>query len=111
MSAEPNIEHSYVSAWRAYRWTVALLVCLAFGGFVLLPVIPVPRGIDLWGVLWLGLMGVLAVRLSVFRCPRCLRRYFFNGYHNPLAGRCMHCGLPKWSKTPIPIERVRSDRG
>jgi hypothetical protein len=63
-----------------------------------------------FGIAWLVLSLVGAVRLWLWRCPRCYRQYFFSGlFTNMFARRCMHCGLPKWSRTPgadAPISQV-----
>src|SRR5947208_2186536 len=47
---------------------------------------------------WMLAFAVTSVRLSTFPCPRCGKWFFAAWYfHNPLARRCVHCGLPKWA--------------
>lgn len=103
----------YVGAWREYRRrrVFALAACLGifFGGFVASNIFreTVGRPVSSWeaapfGVAWFVLSFVGAVRLWLWRCPRCRRQYFFNGITNLFARRCMHCGLPKWSRSPGP---------
>ena len=52
------------------------------------------------GPTWMVGFLIVAIRLSLFRCPRC-RHPFFRvwWFNNPLARKCMHCRLPKWSDT------------
>lgn len=54
-------------------------------------------------VAWFLLLATAWLRLLLWRCPRCGRAFFFaKGYRNPFARRCMHCGLPKWRRSPGP---------
>src|SRR3982074_3300647 len=44
--------------------------------------------------------GNVALR---FRCPRCGKWFFAKWwYHNTLARRCVHCGLPKYEDPTAP---------
>lgn len=42
-----------------------------------------------------------AIRISLFRCPRCRKRYTFKrfpgwiAYNNPFTSKCLHCGLSR----------------
>ena len=48
---------------------------------------------------WLAVTFVLSIMVSSFGCPRCGRTFHAKGpFHNSMAGRCMHCALPKWSE-------------
>jgi len=47
---------------------------------------------------WMIAFAVAGSRVSMFPCPRCGKWFFATWYfHNPLARRCVHCGLPKWA--------------
>ena len=47
---------------------------------------------------WMALYAVAGIRFQMFRCPSCGRRFFVKWwYHNIFAGRCVHCGLPKYA--------------
>lgn len=36
--------------------------------------------------------------MSVWKCPRCKRKFFMKGlYYNGFARKCLHCKLPKWT--------------
>lgn len=48
--------------------------------------------------MWLGAFAVAGVYRSLFRCPRCRRRFFCSWwYSNPYARKCVHCRLRRWS--------------
>jgi predicted RNA-binding Zn-ribbon protein involved in translation (DUF1610 family) len=52
---------------------------------------------------WMVAFIALGMRMAWFLCPRCGKRFFFRGrgvvgFHNPLARRCLNCGLPKWEE-------------
>lgn len=52
---------------------------------------------------WLMLCAIAGYRLTTFPCPRCHRPFFRTWFYtNQFAGRCIHCGLPKWSETQGP---------
>ncbi len=54
---------------------------------------------------------VAGIGLDRWRCPRCGRPFFYRyGWRDPLARRCLHCGLRKWSVTPEPDEPERDPR-
>lgn len=50
---------------------------------------------------WLAAGTVAGHRVQRLKCPRC-GEPFFSGptYSNVFAGRCLNCGLPKWSCDP-----------
>jgi len=90
-------------------FALAAWLGIFFGGFVASNVFrervgrPVSnREAAPFGIAWLVLSLVGWLRLVFWRCPRCGRHFFFNGISNPFARRCMHCGLPKWSRSPGP---------
>ena len=64
-------------------------------GWVVLPVLPI-----------LILTFVVAsIHHVLFRCSRCGHFFFLRFlYRNPIARRCLHCGLPKWAKNDSPEE-------
>ena len=104
---------TYRAAWADYRRRRNLLI----GSFIaFLPgtiLVGVPLGtavgsdipVTAAGFLILALIAVSSVRLSAWRSPRCRNRYFVKAFvRNPLASRCLHCGLPKWT-IPNPAPR------
>jgi len=47
---------------------------------------------------WMVFFAFSGIRFQLFRCPRCGKRFFLKSlYRNPLANRCLHCALPKYS--------------
>ena len=50
-------------------------------------------------LIWMGLFGIAAGWLSMFRCPRC-NNLFASSWtvQNPFARRCLHCSLPVGSQ-------------
>jgi hypothetical protein len=105
------VDPRYARAWRVYRrrlvFALAMFLGIFFGGFLASNMFRETFGRPLsnreaapFGFAWLLLSLVGAVRLWLWRCPRCGRQFFFNGITNLFARRCMHCALPKWSRTP-----------
>ncbi|MBI5884979.1 MAG: hypothetical protein HZB85_00105 [Deltaproteobacteria bacterium] len=96
---------TYESQWADLRkrrnifWFI-LLTYLPVVGLVvvlsrILSITPVSAAIA--AVAWVVAYAVAAWRLASFRCPGCGGRYHVKGWwQNPLASRCLHCGLPKW---------------
>jgi amino acid transporter len=98
---------SYPEAWRDYRrrrnlfWaifltyvpgvaTIAVPLSSAFNTDV--PVFVI-------AALWMMAFGISGVYVQLWRCPRCTRHFFCKWwYRNPLASKCVHCGLPKWAE-------------
>jgi hypothetical protein len=60
-----------------------------------------------------GILVASSVAIGYTRCPRC-REYFarhpVKGRH-PLTARCLHCGLPQWSRPDGASTGVEADRG
>lgn len=50
-------------------------------------------------IAWMIAFAISSVALYRFDCPRC-KKYFFHTWllNNPLARKCVHCSLPKWSE-------------
>jgi Zn ribbon nucleic-acid-binding protein len=50
---------------------------------------------------WIIFIVAAAIRLRLFKCPRC-RSLFFSKwwYGNVFARRCVHCGLSKYASVP-----------
>lgn len=47
---------------------------------------------------WMLAFLVTSVRMNIFPCPRCGKRFFTTRWiHNPFARHCLHCTLPKWA--------------
>lgn len=81
---------------------VCILVVFGLGGFI-------PTTISKWiGIplmlTWLFLLVrfyFLGLKYSYWACPRCGEPFHylrgrFGHWNNPAAGKCVHCGLPKW---------------
>src|ERR1017187_8399617 len=50
---------------------------------------------------------IASLRLSFFRCPRCGHPFFTTWWRgNPLAQKCLHCRLPKWSESDLHENQV-----
>jgi hypothetical protein len=52
-----------------------------------------------WGLgfPWGTYVGVRMAAVSVWKCPRCHKRFFTRRFWgNIFTGRCVNCGLPKW---------------
>jgi|SRR5256885_2721527 len=107
----------YAESWRDYRRRVRFFFGNWLGGFVFIAVmmflvttlvnaldIPalrqaVPVLFFVLGFAWLGTFVVTSIRLGRWRCPRCSKPFFSSALvSNPLARRCLHCGLPKWAE-------------
>jgi hypothetical protein len=92
----------FAAAWRDYRRRCRWFFGAALGGVVIAALLVAlanrpPLGIVLFwalGPAWIICIIVVAVRLQLFKCPRC-HLPFSNG--NPFARNCLQCGLPKWS--------------
>ena len=95
----------FARAWSDYRrrrrsclgfWLGGLLTVSIFGTLstVFGAVSPDNPWVAVLGFGWVAVLGVLAFRLTLFRCPRCTQ-YFSE---NPFARKCVNCGLLKWSE-------------
>jgi hypothetical protein len=112
----------YAGAWKRYRfWArlrlVGILGWLPYGALVgfVTDALRLPGAFTPLALTWMGLLGVVAVRASRFRCPRCGETFFQRGLrHNSMAKRCLHCGLQKWESVATalppaaPSDRIAS---
>jgi hypothetical protein len=97
----------FATAWREYRRRRRWFLGAALAGVVIAGLLTAlsnrpPLGIvAFWalGPAWIICIMVVAVRLQLFKCPRC-HQPFSNG--NPFAGSCLHCRVPKWSLPDSP---------
>jgi hypothetical protein len=102
MSTSPE----FVSAWGDYRSRRCWFFVASLGGFAIVASLAVLfdklslGDVAFWiiGPAWMISFVIVAARLQLFKCPRCHRPFFNTSwYGNPLARRCVHCGLAKWS--------------
>lgn len=123
-------EGPYTGAWRRYRrWSRAFWILFVLylpglaGAHRALGATGAANGATLFVVAlaWMIAFAVVGYRKWNFRCPRC-SELFFRSFddrlwrrvwrHNPLARRCMHCGLPKWAaRDPDPRPRPTRSAG
>ena len=108
---------SYVENWRDYRRRVRRVYWSGLGGFFLLFLLMllawalvqglgvlslrqvIPVLFYVFGFSWLAAFAISLIRLADWRCPRCGNSFFARGFgRNPLARRCLHCGLAKWAE-------------
>jgi hypothetical protein len=110
----PPSPPDYRAAWADYRrrrqwfWGeyvggfFALMALLELGqwlGWASL----VETGFAILSPVWMLVFVVVAIRLQLFKCPRCGLQFFKTFWsYNPFAKRCRHCGLPKWANTDRP---------
>ena len=97
--------HLYVNTWNDYRQRFRLFIGVWCGGFIcavalvyLLSLAAAPEWLNLViGTAWILGFSIAAMRLQLFKCPRC-HNAFFKGawYYWPFARNCVHCSLPKW---------------
>jgi hypothetical protein len=96
--------------WKDYRRRRNLLA-FAFIGFV--PIVgtlgyltkrflDTDLPFDIIAPCWAAFFAVAGIRLQLFTCPRCRKRFFMKFlYRNPFASRCLHCGLAKYSESSL----------
>ena len=110
MDAHPD----YTAAWRDYRkrrlvfWAVFLgyipgvLVLFVGIGLPISALIGIKPDYFFYPIAgsWMLAFMIAGLRTGLFRCPRCGKWFFATWwYRNPFAGKCVHCGLPKWANT------------
>jgi hypothetical protein len=94
-------------SWDDYRLRLLWLAGVGAGGFLLIGLIVFGLALagmtlsettaNALGFAWLAAFAFGALRFSRFPCPRCRQPFFRARWHgNPLATKCMHCGLPKY---------------
>ncbi len=90
---------AYKQAWRSLRLRRLAVAALFFGYLPGVATIALSAGNTetialVTALIWMGLFGLAAGWLSVFRCPRCGNLFGVSWtWSNPLARRCLHCGL------------------
>jgi uncharacterized membrane protein len=98
----------FVQAWEDYKRRVRWFFGGWLGGFAVVALLAAllnrlslgEVALSLLGPTWIVLIIVVAVRVQLFKCPRCHRQFFKAfWYYSPFARRCVHCGLPKWGCT------------
>lgn len=94
-----------VASWNDYRRRVRWFIAAWLGGGIAATMLAVAlsrTSAGAWapmtvGAVWIVFFALAAAHLQLFRCPRCNQQFFkATWYYWPLAGRCVHCGLPKW---------------
>src|SRR2546428_14131174 len=100
----------FAFAWQDYRRRRRWFFGIWLGGFLVVALVArllskLSLGdldFAVLGPAWMTAFVVVAIRLQFFRCPRCHRKFFGALlYSNPLAKKCVHCGLPKWSESDL----------
>ena|ERR1022692_685671 len=102
-------------AWQAYRFWRRLFWLFFLGAVVwFFPVAITSGAIGQWSkdagnafyfaaMLPWALVWVYAHwRVRNFSCPRCGKRFFGSWYY--FVGRCVYCGLPKWTEPDDKVE-------
>lgn len=98
----------YALAWNDYRKRRKMLWYSALGIFAIMAILNFfvsNLAVPILGPIWMVATIVSYFRLLFFRCPRCHHTFFVRWsfmLNNWFARRCMHCGLPKWSKDDTP---------
>jgi hypothetical protein len=99
----------YKTKWRDYRKRGILFLMVFLTFFATVPLIGVPLEyllkteipVYFVAISWMIAFVVTGWRLAYWKCPRCNNWFFAKGllgfYCNPLARRCLHCGLPMWA--------------
>jgi hypothetical protein len=111
MSDSPD----FAVAWNDYRHRRRWFFGVWLGGFLAIALLvgllsklsPDDVVFYILGLTWMIAFIVVAIRLQFFKCPRCHHKFFGSaGYSNPLARKCLHCGLPKWSESDLHEKQV-----
>jgi len=97
---------SYENQWEEYRklskqflWAwIGYLPGMAVIGISISRFIETETPVIIIAVIWLCVCAVTAVRLGLWKCPKCGNRFALKGlYRNSATDKCLHCGLPKWA--------------
>lgn len=94
---------TYEQQWREYRKR-CIIVLIIFATFI-------PASVLVENLLhsdnvffivmfvWMFAFLVAGIRIITWPCPRCGKPFLAKSLivGNPFIGRCLHCGLPKWS--------------
>lgn len=105
MNPAPSYEEQWKDYRRRRRW-----FWIAFLGYLPgVPLIGMPLGylfssekaVMVVAIAWMAAIAITSYRAGAWRCPRCGETYFAKPWiSNPLARRCLHCKLPKYSCDP-----------
>jgi hypothetical protein len=114
MDAHPD----YTAAWRDFRKRRLIFWITCLGGVLGVFVLFIGIGLPIAALIginaedyfffplaaaWMLASVITSLRVSWFGCPRCGQWFFSTWwYHNPLARKCAHCGLPKWATSADP---------
>ena len=97
---------TYEKDWEHYRrrrnlfWIVwaTYLPGVALIGLALKSVLGSDIPIYVVAGAWMIAFLICGNRMAAWKCPRCQRSFFMRFWaYNPLAAKCSHCGLPKWT--------------
>ncbi len=88
----------FAKAWSRYLARSVLYLAMSMG---YLPWV-IATGVRLgYAIAWFVATAAAFVWWGLWPCPRCGRPFsLLRGIVHPLARRCSHCGLPKWSIDP-----------
>jgi hypothetical protein len=98
---------TFKEQWSEYRRRRNWLLFAVLGFFIVLPLADylghrVLQSEAVYASLaigWMAVVGVCCCRLMFWHCPRCGAWFGANWWNrNPLARRCVHCKLPKYSE-------------
>ena len=117
----------YQSEWEKLRSLRRRIVKIAFAGVAIIALVPlsqklprawaVPLGFAVFAawVVLIILFYIAVIQHRYWSCPRCGQPFHFKygmlgriSISNPFAGRCLHCGLPKWAETD-PDPKLKHD--
>jgi hypothetical protein len=112
----------YSWEWGELRKLQRRLLKIIVAGAAIIGLFPIANLIPRFG--WLIFVGWVAVLFMFFRaaseysywsCPRCGKPFHYvakglGNWNNPFAGKCVHCGLPKWvDSDPDPKRKEELD--
>ena len=102
-----DVSQNYRGAWDDLRKRIRIFWIVVLGympGVGLCTYLVYTFGLPHWiaqGVafVWMAaFIGAGGYRCG-FRCPQCHHLFFMTWWrHNPYAGKCLHCKLPRWSE-------------
>jgi len=108
------VETNYSAAWRDLKTRRLTLLALFLGyvpgvlaiifaiGLPLSALTGIKLDYFIYPIAFTWMFGFAAagLRLQMFRCPRCRRRFFATWWYvNTFARKCVHCGLPSNAKS------------
>src|SRR5262249_54196259 len=99
------------SPWRSCQFRERLLFLIWLGYIPGVSAIGIPLAkrygsetpFIIVAALWMAAGAVAGISLSLFKCPRCRKPFFLGKWlsSNPMARKCMRCGLPKWAEAEV----------